>query len=489
MYELHGQTCPAAGSKTPHSRLRVLALSLSVALSAPLGLTCATGSLGATRGVPPFPEMPSVPVHPLANTWTVKNCDDSGTDSLRGIIASPMTQSGDKIDLSQLPTLCGMAHSTITLTNGEIAVAQDDLTLQGPTQGAVTISAANMSRVLHHTGAGTLSLSALTVSDGYFHTSIYAYGGCIESDNGNVFLDHVVVSGCVVASDIGYGNGGGISAERGNVSLIASQVSGNLAQGGFSGWGGGVYSKGGMLAFYSSISGNTAQDGPNKAGVGGGVATSGGATLFASSIEGNTGGRGGALAAFGPTTIRNSTISSNVASDKGGALFLSAPYLLTVSISNSTIAFNHSASANAGGIYFKGPASGVVTLQSSIVANNAAGAANTPADLYIVPGLGSLAGADNLVIAANVSDPVVITLTSDPKLGPLQFNGGRTRTHQLLPGSPALGQGNSNGLPPPWNTNDQRGLGYPRTSGPNASVDLGAVEFDSIFADGFDTFF
>jgi len=35
--------------------------------------------------------------------------------------------------------------------------------------------------------------------------------------------------------------------------------------------------------------------------------------------------------------------------------------------------------------------------------------------------------------------------------------------------------------------NDQRGDGYPRTTGANASVDIGAFQFDSIFADGFDT--
>ena len=92
------------------------------------------------------------------------------------------------------------------------------------------------------------------------------------------------------------------------------------------------------------------------------------------------------------------------------------------------------------------------------------------------------AGTDNLVIASNVpSPPGVITVTSDPKLGPLQFNGGWTRTHALLPGSPALGMGNDTGSL----THDQRGVGYPRTSGPNATTDIGAVQFDTIFAHGF----
>ena len=76
-------------------------------------------------------------------------------------------------------------------------------------------------------------------------------------------------------------------------------------------------------------------------------------------------------------------------------------------------------------------------------------------------------------------------MTTDPKLGPLQFNGGPTRTHALLPGSPAIGFGNANGLLPGM-SNDQRGHGYPRTTGPMQTVDIGAFQFDTIFVGGFD---
>jgi hypothetical protein len=89
------------------------------------------------------------------------------------------------------------------------------------------------------------------------------------------------------------------------------------------------------------------------------------------------------------------------------------------------------------------------------------------------------------VLAANVIPPAgVITVTSDPMLGPLQFNGGPTLTHALLQGSPAVNAGNNNNVSPTGN--DQRGIGYARTSGPAASVDIGAVQFDSIFAGSFD---
>jgi hypothetical protein len=46
---------------------------------------------------------------------------------------------------------------------------------------------------------------------------------------------------------------------------------------------------------------------------------------------------------------------------------------------------------------------------------------------------------------------------TDPMLGSLETNGGPTRTHALLPGSPAIDQGKSFGA-----TTDQRGLPRPR---------------------------
>ncbi len=127
---------------------------------------------------------------------------------------------------------------------------------------------------------------------------------------------------------------------------------------------------------------------------------------------------------------------------------------------------------------FKPQGSGTLTLQSSIVADNTSGAA-LPLDLYLMQGA-TLSGNNNLVMASNVSPPNVITVTLDPQLGPLQFNGGRTLTHALLRGSPAIGMGNNSAN----RLYDQRGAGYPRTTGATMSTDIGAFQFDSIFADG-----
>jgi hypothetical protein len=61
-------------------------------------------------------------------------------------------------------------------------------------------------------------------------------------------------------------------------------------------------------------------------------------------------------------------------------------------------------------------------------------------------------------------------LEVDPKLGPLQNNGGTTLTHALLPGSPAINAGDNNWAPK-W---DQRGTGFPRIV--NGTIDIGSFE-------------
>jgi hypothetical protein len=61
-------------------------------------------------------------------------------------------------------------------------------------------------------------------------------------------------------------------------------------------------------------------------------------------------------------------------------------------------------------------------------------------------------------------------IRTDPMLGPLQNNGGRTLTHALLPDSPAIDAGDPNFTPPPFF--DQRGAGHPRVV--NRRVDKGS---------------
>jgi hypothetical protein len=134
----------------------------------------------------------------------------------------------------------------------------------------------------------------------------------------------------------------------------------------------------------------------------------------------------------GTNSISNSTISGNTAL-RGGGINLTGYGKMKVS--NSTIAFNHATYSQTGIGGLAGCYGCTLTLQSSIVANNTDGEFNAASDLYADPA--KLQGADNLVMSSNMFAPPagVIRLASDPKLGPLQFNGGPTRSHALLAGT------------------------------------------------------
>ena len=167
-------------------------------------------------------------------------------------------------------------------------------------------------------------------------------------------------------------------------------------------------------------------------------------------------------------TILQSTISSNTSNLAFGAVLAKA----TLGVANSTIAFNTSGSIG-------GPALGIssgvsATVDSTIVADN------SPLDL---DGGGAIGGANNLIKlpGTNVTLPFG-TFTLDPQLGPLQLNGGHTRTHALTPGSPAIDQGADDAKL----ATDQRGPTYRRVVGGKADIGAYELDADHVFGDGFD---
>ena len=91
-----------------------------------------------------------------------------------------------------------------------------------------------------------------------------------------------------------------------------------------------------------------------------------------------------------------------------------------------------------------------MTLKNTIVANSPTGGNCSGA---ITDGGGNLSYPDTTCPGIN----------SDPKLGPLQNNGGPTQTMALLPGSAAIDAANDAiCAAPPVNNLDQRGITRPR---------------------------
>jgi len=156
---------------------------------------------------------------------------------------------------------------------------------------------------------------------------------------------------------------------------------------------------------------------------------------------------------------------------QGGGLFATTATLL-----NCTVAENL---AHTGGGLFQDPG-GTFSLKNTIVALNLTDFSGTGPDVsgtfssqghnLIGVGIGSTGFGVNFDIVGTSASPI------DPKLGPLQNNGGRTQTMALLAGSPAIDHGDNSVLPP----TDQRGASFPRKKDGNfdgiATVDIGAFE-------------
>ena len=113
------------------------------------------------------------------------------------------------------------------------------------------------------------------------------------------------------------------------------------------------------------------------------------------------------------------------------------------------------------------------SLLSTIVAGNSA----DPRSVADFAGTRSLtiAGSNNLI--GSTSSVIAIpadSVTGDPGLMPLAYNGGATRTHALRSDSPGIDAGNNDSDL----ASDQRGDGYPRVIG--ASADIGAFEYNDV---------
>jgi hypothetical protein len=415
-------------------------------------------------------------------TIAVGDCSEG---ALRDAVAG--AASGATIDLTAL------SDCTITLAGGEIVVAVDDLTVQGPADTSLTLSGNHASRIFHHTGHGVLTLDHLAITEGNYVTpvedkyvSYVGTGGAVHSEGSVILSGSSLTNSSVCNDEPTAGYGGGVFAE-GDVSVIRSTLSGNTACGMLEpvvflinyhgGAGGGILALGNVYVSYSTISGNSA-----SAKGGGGVYGQGNVTIAHSAITDNYAvqkGGGVAIRQGGPPvgdtlvslTVTASTISGNTAMDGGGlASFYGSP----VKVYDSTIAFNTASReefdgwlGGGGGVCVNGYS---LRLANSIVASNTAHNGGHDVSLFNIAGpTPPIAGDHNIVMSSSPAAPPD-TITTDPGLLPLADNGGPTRTHALAPDSVAIDAGR----PFVGLFFDQRGAGFPRTLG--AAADIGAFE-------------
>jgi hypothetical protein len=186
--------------------------------------------------------------------------------------------------------------------------------------------------------------------------------------------------------------------------------------------------------------------------------------------------------------ITDSTISNNYTVNQGGGAFIGSPTIV-----NSTISGNNTFRPLMGeldSVYNRGNFFGAPTLRNVTVAFNGSHSHS--------PNMRNVLFASNF--NSGISRPCQLTAENNligdcnaaQILGPLQYNGGPTPTHALLPGSPAIDAGNNAFAFNPFNNSllltDQRGSGFVRIADGNgdgtAIVDIGAFEVQPPDTDG-----
>jgi hypothetical protein len=259
--------------------------------------------------------------------------------------------------------------------------------------------------------------------------------------------------------------------------------------GGRSNTGGGIRNDGVLQMFDSTISGNSSSF------IGGGIFNAATMRVSNSTISGNTARfAGGVFSGNEPgnsLVISNTTISSNRATSDGAGVFVTN--ISTDSqagIFNSTISGN-SASGKGGGLYDYGVP---VTLIDTIIAGNTAangreifnnvtgnGAVNglrfnvvghnglTNAQAFV----GFAPGATDITATSNGNTPTALNAIIRPTLA---NNGGPTRTHALVPGSPAIDLVTDGTCPPP--VRDQRNVGRPQDGDADGAAICDAGSFE-----------
>jgi CSLREA domain-containing protein len=266
-------------------------------------------------------------------------------------------------------------------------------------------------------------------------------------------------------------SGTGISASGGSSTVTHTRIAHNSS----TAYGGGIFNTFGEFTLINSTVAR------NSAAFGGGIANRilGTITITGSTVVGNSatvagGGIYNILGGFRrvPASVRltNSTVSGNSA-PAGGGIFNSAG---NIGLRSSTVALN-SASQEGGGIRQIQEAQ--LGLVNSLVARNSAPIAP---DVLASPDVESFVGAFFSLIGDGSGSGLTNTDGNqvgnvspnsspiDPKLGPLADNGGPTRTHALLLGSPAIDAASTPDCP----TTDQRGVSRPQ----GAACDIGSYE-------------
>lgn len=272
-------------------------------------------------------------------------------DTFGTLTLSGCTFSGNLVNLGVLGGHGGAIYNTGSLGISDCSFSGNLASYGGAIHNTATLTVSNS------TFSANAASSAFNDQDGY--------GGAIYT-GGNVSISSSTFSGNWTTHD-----GGAIYNYSSALSVSGCNFSGNSAQGvvtstGISGgFGGGIYNQGSGTIASTTFSNNSARVG------GGGVAIKyGTVTITGCTLTGNSAAQGGAIygnTGVGSLTIAGCTISGNSA-DIGGGIWSAYASKAPLTIKDSTITSN-SATSKGGGLYNYGAA----TIQNTSITSNNGG--------------------------------------------------------------------------------------------------------------------
>jgi CSLREA domain-containing protein len=376
--------------------------------------------------------------------------------------------------------------SNVTLTN--ITFTNNQARMGGGMVNDAN-SSASLMRVIFNgnqtnfDGGSLYNQGEATLTDTIFsNNQTYYDGGGMVNNGGNVLLTNVTFSNNSTTEY--YSSGGGmVNANEGFAKLTNVTFSGNSAETG----GGGMHNSYGDAKLEDvTFTGNV------NTYAGGGMSILGGLVEYTNVtfIDNYAGVMGGGLFESGTlnsSKYTNVTFSSNQAVQAGGGIYYdeSYPTLTNITFSGNSATygggiynhrssptltnvtfFDNSAVLNGGGIYnieYYGTGSHPILINTILWGNS-------PDQIF----LADLSSATVTYSDIQGGWDGVGNIDSDPRLGPLQDNGGSTLTHALAWNSPAIDTGDNDQCP----TTDQRGVIRPLDGNGDGKVvcDIGAYE-------------
>ncbi len=328
-------------------------------------------------------------------------------------------------------------------------------------------------------GGGIYNGGMLTLANSIFADNLSIGGG------GGIYNESTLnLVNSTLAANITLGNGGAIENQgvlaMSNTTLISNDAS-------FIGGAGGIHNLGTLTMTNSMLMSNTAVS------YGGGlfVDGEGRAVIQNSTLAGNSSREGGGIENGSTLLIENTTLSNNTATSGGGGLYNRGILTMT----NSTFSGNVSQGTDntyegGGAIDQWGGLPGIapaLSLNNVTLANNDAPYIDQRDGIWLETGSMILrnvllvhngtasctieAAATATIASDNMSnDTTCMGATSIPTmtLPSLAANDGRTQTHALVPGNPAIDAGDDTTCLP----TDQRGVARPQ----GLHCDIGAYE-------------